>query len=90
MQTIAANMGGMITPYGNPQNLYLYSYYNISTSEFFAILFIQSITVAILLYVCCVFISNEKLTLRKKTKIIINKNKLYICHIIYFSNTYYI
>ena len=29
MQTIAANMGGMITPYGNPQNLYLYSYYNI-------------------------------------------------------------
>ena len=27
MQTIAANMGGMITPYGNPQNLYLYSYY---------------------------------------------------------------
>ena len=25
LQTIAANMGGMITPYGNPQNLYLYS-----------------------------------------------------------------
>lgn len=83
MQTIAANMGGMITPYGNPQNLYLYSYYNIPTSEFFAILFIQSITVAILLYVCCAFISNEKLTLRKKTKIIINKNKLYIYAILF-------
>lgn len=40
MQTIAANMGGMITPYGNPQNLYLYSYYNIPTGEFFGILFI--------------------------------------------------
>ena len=76
MQTIAANMGGMITPYGNPQNLYLYSYYNIPTSEFFGILLIQSITVAVLLYICCAFISNEKLTLRRKSKIIISKDKL--------------
>lgn len=43
MQTIAANMGGMITPYGNPQNLYLYSYYNIPTSEFFGILLVQNL-----------------------------------------------
>ena len=56
MQTIAANMGGMITPYGNPQNLYLYSYYNIATSEFFGILLPQAITVAVLLYICCSFI----------------------------------
>lgn len=76
MQTIAANMGGMITPYGNPQNLYLYSYYNIPTSEFFGILFVQSLTVAALLYICCAFISNEKLTLRRKSKIIISKDKL--------------
>lgn len=88
MQTIAANMGGMITPYGNPQNLYLYSYYNIPTSEFFGILFAQTATVAILLYICCAFISNEKLTLRKKSKIIISKNMLYIYNIIYFGNTY--
>ena len=38
LQTIAANMGGMITPYGNPQNLYLYSHYHIPTTEFFGIL----------------------------------------------------
>lgn len=25
MQNIAANLGGMLTPFGNPQNLYLYS-----------------------------------------------------------------
>ena len=78
MQTIAANMGGMITPYGNPQNLYLYSYYNIHTSEFFGILLIQAITVAVLLWICCSFINNEKLTLRKKSKIIISKNILFI------------
>lgn len=83
MQTIAANMGGMITPYGNPQNLYLYSHYNIPTSEFFGILFIQAVTVAVLLYICCAFVSNEKLTLRKKSKIIISKNKLYIYAILF-------
>lgn len=83
MQTIAANMGGMITLYGNPQNLYLYSHYNIPTSEFFGILFVQAVTVAVLLYICCAFISNEKLTLRKNSKIIISKNKLYIYAILF-------
>ena len=78
MQTIAANMGGMITPYGNPQNLYLYSYYNINTTEFFSILIIQSIVVAMLLYICCSFIKNEPLKLNRKAKIIISKNKLWI------------
>ena len=83
MQTIAANMGGMITPYGNPQNLYLYSYYNIPTTEFFGILLTQSITVAILLYICCSFIKNEKLKLRKKPKLIISKFKLFIYAILF-------
>lgn len=83
MQTIAANMGGMITPYGNPQNLYLYSYYNIPTSEFFGILLIQAITVAVLLWICCSFIHNEPLKLRKNSKIIISKKELFIYSILF-------
>jgi len=83
MQTIAANMGGMITPYGNPQNLYLYSYYNIDTSEFFGILLLQSITVAVLLYICCAFIKNDTLKLKKNSKIIISKNNLIIYSILF-------
>ncbi len=83
MQTIAANMGGMITPYGNPQNLYLYSYYNIETTEFFSILLLQSITVAVLLYICCAFVKNEPLKLRTNSKIIINKKILYIYSILF-------
>ena len=35
MQTIAANLGSMATPIGNPQNLYLYSHYQMSLGEFF-------------------------------------------------------
>ena len=34
MQNIAANLGGMLTPFGNPQNLYLYSKFNIPDLEF--------------------------------------------------------
>lgn len=37
MQTVAANLGSMLTPVGNPQNLYLYSFYNITAADFFRI-----------------------------------------------------
>lgn len=35
LQTVAANVGSSLTPMGNPQNLYLYSYYHMGTEEFF-------------------------------------------------------
>lgn len=38
MQTIAANLGSMLTPFGNPQNLYLYSLSGISPVDFVLIL----------------------------------------------------
>ncbi len=34
LETIAANLGSMATPIGNPQNLYLYSVSNLTTAEF--------------------------------------------------------
>ena len=34
LQTVAANLGSMLTPVGNPQNLYLYSYYNLPFAAF--------------------------------------------------------
>ena len=39
LQTIAANLGSMMTPIGNPQNLYLYSFYQIPLKEFLGIMF---------------------------------------------------
>lgn len=35
LQTIAANMGSMLTPMGNPQNLYLADFYQMTMAEFF-------------------------------------------------------
>ncbi|MBQ5671360.1 MAG: anion permease, partial [Oscillospiraceae bacterium] len=37
LQTIAANLGSMATPVGNPQNLYLYAAYNMTPAEFFSV-----------------------------------------------------
>ncbi len=83
LQTIAANMGGMITPYGNPQNLYLYSYYNIPTTEFIGILLVESIMVAILLIIAGLFIKNEPLKLEQDVKLKINTNDLVIYIILF-------
>lgn len=35
LQTVAANLGSMFTPVGNPQNLFLYSNYHLSPTQFF-------------------------------------------------------
>ena len=37
LQTVAANLGSMATPIGNPQNLFLYSAYNLNAKEFFSV-----------------------------------------------------
>ena len=34
LQTAAANLGSMLTPVGNPQNIFIQSFYNLSTAEF--------------------------------------------------------
>ncbi len=66
MQNIAANLGGMLTPFGNPQNLYLYSKFNIPTLEFMQILllpFLVSITLITLS--CFIFVKPEPLSFPK-------------------------
>ncbi len=61
LQNIAANLGGMLTPFGNPQNLYIYSKFNIPTGEFVEIMLIPFIVSIIAITGCCFFIKNEKI-----------------------------
>ncbi len=63
MQNIAANLGGMLTPFGNPQNLYLYSYFNIPTGQFMATMAPPFVLAVTMLTICCLFVKNEPLTL---------------------------
>ena len=53
LQTVAANLGSMLTPVGNPQNLYLYSYYNMSAGAFFAATAPVWLASLVLLALCC-------------------------------------
>ncbi len=62
MQNIAANLGGMLTPFGNPQNLYLYTKYAIPTGEFMQIMALPFALSVLLITVCCiVFVKPEPL-----------------------------
>ena len=61
MQNIAANLGGMLTPFGNPQNLYLYTKFNIPNQEFLGIMAPPFIVAITLITVCCLFIKPEPL-----------------------------
>ena len=49
MQTIAANLGSMLTPLGNPQNLYLYTISGLSLWDFIRIMLPYSAVSALLL-----------------------------------------
>ena len=62
MQNIAANLGGMLTPFGNPQNLYLYSKFDIPTGEFMGIMAPPFAVAVTLITVCCLFVPNEPMT----------------------------
>lgn len=63
LQNISANLGGMLTPFGNPQNLYLYSAFNIPTGEFMAIMLWPFLLAVALLTVCCLFMPKKSLAI---------------------------
>lgn len=62
LQNISANLGGMLTPFGNPQNLYLYSYFEIPTAEFTKIMFPPFLLAISMLAIACFFIKPEELS----------------------------
>lgn len=66
MQNIAANLGGMLTPFGNPQNLYLYTKFHIPTGEFVATMLPPFCIAVALITLCCLFVKKEELTLESE------------------------
>ena len=62
MQNIAANLGGMLTPFGNPQNLYIFNRFTIPTLEFMGIMIVPFlISIALITLCVLVFIKAEPL-----------------------------
>ena len=67
MQNIAANLGGMLTPFGNPQNLYLYTKFNIPTGEFMTVMLPPFLLSVSLITLCCfLFVKKEALEIAEE------------------------
>ena len=63
LQNIAANLGGMLTPFGNPQNLYLYSHFSIPNGEFMSIMVLPFLLAVAMILGCCLFVRPEKMAI---------------------------
>lgn len=66
LETISANLGSMTTPIGNPQNLYLFSNYNMNIDEFIIAIIPYSVLSLVLLVVLSLFVGNEIITVEKE------------------------
>ena len=63
-QTLAANLGSSFTPMGNPQNLFIYSFYNLSPVDFFNITL--PIIVLSIVFLLVIIFKDNKLALNLK------------------------
>jgi Na+/H+ antiporter NhaD/arsenite permease-like protein len=84
IMTVAANLGSMLTPIGNPQNLYLYDNYKIPLSEFL-LLMIPYSALSLAMIVALTFIlvkGSDKLPPLKNTEV---KKLSFVKLLIYFA-----
>lgn len=88
MQTIAANLGSMLTPIGNPQNLYLYGKASLSFGEFMLLMLPYTVIAFVLLALWCVVFryNGEKqicLDLGERTSISTYKKELAVYGVLF-------
>ncbi len=75
MQNIAANLGGMLTPFGNPQNLYMYNYFQIPNGEFVQIMLIPFLISVTLITLCCMLVKSEPLVIGRSYEATLNTKR---------------
>ncbi|MBQ2283990.1 MAG: anion permease [Agathobacter sp.] len=59
LQTLAANLGSMLTPIGNPQNLYLYQLGGYTMGEFLKVMLPFTVASGVMLILCLFFIPGK-------------------------------
>lgn len=60
LQTIAANLGSMLTPIGNPQNLYLYNLSGMNMAEFLSCMLPYTLISGVLILASVIWITRKK------------------------------
>ena len=84
MESISANLGSLLTPIGNPQNLFLYTYYGMSINEFFKITLPLGAVCLLMICVCLLFIKKRPLANEHTdTSVTLNKKQLWIFGILF-------
>ena len=80
LQNISANLGGMLTPFGNPQNLYLYTAFEIPTGEFMKIMLPPFVLAVAILTVCCLILPKKALAISEEfpEKLNVKRTILYL------------
>lgn len=86
-ETIAANLGSMFTPIGNPQNLYLYSAYGFDSATFFGTMAPYTYASFLLLILCCFIFPAKPMTQQIPThnNSSDRKNISYVVHYIFYT-----
>lgn len=77
IETVAANLGSMLIPIGNPQNLYLFSAFNMRMSDFIVTILPYALLSLVLVIVSCFFIGKGEIS-TQNTDCEINFSKLHI------------
>lgn len=72
-QTLAANLGSSFTPMGNPQNLFIYSYYNLSPLDFFKIT--VPIVILAIVFLSTLILKDKKMKLKLDLSDVTIENK---------------
>ncbi len=83
LQALAANLGGMILPFGNPQNLYLFAYFQIPTSTFLQIMMRPFLVSIGLLMICCFLVPRTPLRILPPPEATVSKKKALVYGILF-------
>ena len=88
LMTVATNLGSMQTPIGNPQNIYLYTHYNMQMGEFLKIVFPYSLC-SLILVTAAVFVLCKDMKIQHKdesSKKALSGIKLAICILLFIAS----
>ena len=83
--TMAANLGSMFTPIGNPQNLYLYSLSGLSLLHFLLMMLPYTLGAAVLFLICIfLFFSGKKISVSLEKKAITHPRQIAVFAALFF------
>lgn len=71
--TLTANLGGMLLPFGNPHNLYLYTMFGVDFADFVLLMAPPLVLSMVLILLRCLFVQKADFHYRKPPTIILSK-----------------